>query len=167
MIKAKNNLKPDMFIRILCLLGFMMLIFYFSSQNGFQSHRISRGVLKLLQSLNLTFLDSTGSGLANTAGLDFLIRKIAHFSLYFILALLFYWIFSGLNTKLNNARIMTVLCCTFYSITDEMHQIFVTGRTFHITDILIDVLGSIAAILLVFLLANSKKKRYLQKFSRF
>lgn len=159
MIKMINNFKVDIFFRILCSISFMTLIFVFSSQNGFQSHQLSRAVLKLVNSWNLPIFNPAGNGFSDLGRLDWIIRKIAHFNLYFILGLLFYWIFSGLTIKLYKARLMTILFCSFYSITDEIHQLFVTGRTFHITDVFIDMMGSATAIMLVFSLIRAGRGR--------
>ena len=78
----------------------------------------------------------------------FTVRKIAHFTLYFILGIL---VFLTLNSYGINNRILlfSILLCFIYSISDELHQIFISGRTFKILDILIDTISSSISIILL------------------
>jgi VanZ family protein len=89
----------------------------------------------------------------------FLERKGAHIFEYFILTLLFLGI---LRLELPKNRIRVLWLSAFlaisYAITDEMHQLFVFGRTGKATDILIDSIGILLACTLSFFLMSSKKK---------
>jgi len=84
------------------------------------------------------------SNILNIDNLEFLsllIRKLAHFTEYFILGILTINCFK--DYKFNNIFIYSLLFCIFYACTDEVHQLFVPGRSGNIIDVLIDSVGSI------------------------
>ena len=71
--------------------------------------------------------------------LIFLVRKTAHFTEYAILGSLF---FLNLRSTFKHPLIMSIFLSFFYACTDEIHQIFVPGRSAQVRDILIDTLGA-------------------------
>jgi len=75
--------------------------------------------------------------------LDFIIKKLAHFSEYFILVILWYRALG--QSSLNNVFLVALI----YAFTDEIHQLFVPGRTGTIRDIAIDGAGIITAYMLI------------------
>ncbi len=76
---------------------------------------------------------------------DMPVRKVAHFTEYFILGILVCFTLKSYGIK--NAYIMAIICA-LYAGTDEVHQMFVEGRNGNIIDFLIDSMGSISAIFL-------------------
>ena len=73
-----------------------------------------------------------------------LLRKMAHFIEYFVLGYLVintYIMFIGKNNI-----IIPLMFCVLFAISDEVHQIFVDGRSFMVLDILIDSFGAFVAI---------------------
>lgn len=70
------------------------------------------------------------------------VRKLAHFSIYFILGIL---MIEAIKHK-NNAFIIAITICVLYSVSDEIHQQFVDGRTGKIIDVFIDSIGSLIGI---------------------
>lgn len=76
---------------------------------------------------------------------DMPVRKIAHFTEYFILGILVCFTLKSYGVK--NAYIMAIICA-LYAGTDEVHQMFIEGRNGNIIDFLIDSMGSILAIFL-------------------
>lgn len=74
--------------------------------------------------------------------------KFIHFSMFFIMSLLFYWIFDSKYTW--TIRNLTFLLCTLIGgIGSEYLQHFISPfRTFDYFDILVNIFGSISAILL-------------------
>ncbi len=75
-----------------------------------------------------------------------LIRKCAHFTEYFILSLL---ILRGIRGERRETHLrwalIAVIVVAAYAALDEIHQIFVPGRTAAVTDVLLDTSGGIAA----------------------
>ena len=116
-------------------LSWLGVIFFFSSQNASSSSNLSNGILDTLEKMfNLPFRASFSS---------VVIRKLAHFTEYLILAILTCNLISK-YTKLNQKNYcLIVLFCLFYASSDEFHQTFVAGRSPQILDVLIDFLGSV------------------------
>ena len=122
---------------------YLIMIFYFSSQDGAKSHDVSAGLLQyilMFASFLPVKLLRFFTGVCKSY--EFFLRKAAHFTEYLILALLFYkaMVASSVNVKKSFAA--TFVFCFLYAISDEVHQIFVPGRAFAIRDILIDTLGA-------------------------
>jgi len=80
---------------------------------------------------------------------DFVLRKIAHITEYAILNILVLRAFI-VSTDFSKKRIyiFSIIFSTFYALLDEIHQYFVPGRHFAITDLLIDFVGVIAGLIL-------------------
>lgn len=74
---------------------------------------------------------------------DFLIKKTAHVLEYTILFLL--W-FRALNKK---NPFQALIFSLIYAFTDEIHQLFVPGRTGRLRDVGIDSIGIVTASLLI------------------
>ena len=84
------------------------------------------------------------NNLISLSTLIFLVRKTAHFTEYAILGALFYLNliqFPKLNSHIKKL-LLPILFSYLYAITDELHQVFVPGRSAQFRDILIDTLGA-------------------------
>ena len=77
---------------------------------------------------------------------DYPVRKTAHFIEFFILGVLIFFTLKAY--KVNNIYIM-ILLCFLYACSDEVHQLFIIGRSGEFKDVLIDTAGSIASILIL------------------
>lgn len=91
------------------------------------------------------------NNLISLSTIIFLVRKTAHFTEYAILGALFYLNFRQLQ-KLNSRpkKILLPIVFSFlYACTDEIHQIFVPGRSAQFRDVLIDTLGASFGCLLI------------------
>ena len=85
------------------------------------------------------------------------IRKLAHFTEYFVLSVLLYRALrQGPRWDLRAAG-MAIVIAGLYAMLDEFHQWFVPGRTAAAGDSLIDVLGAAAAQGLVAVRARSAR----------
>lgn len=129
----------------------MSLIFYFSSLNGSESTDQSKGFLyntigNIIDIFDKNMSDIEKDELINK--LDHPIRKIAHESVYFILAILVCFSLSNYNLDIKKFIIISFLICFFYSISDEIHQLFVLGRSGEIKDVIIDSIGSFLGIMI-------------------
>lgn len=83
--------------------------------------------------------------------LDFFIKKSAHVIEYFILTILFAL---GLGLRKSPQSVMYSL---IYSFTDEIHQLFVPGRTGVLKDVLIDSIGISLALISIITLPVWRK----------
>lgn len=75
----------------------------------------------------------------------YVVRKTAHFTTYLILGLLVFNLCKYNNVK--NIIKISLLVCILYACTDEIHQLFVDGRSGEIFDVCIDTVGSLIGIL--------------------
>ena len=77
---------------------------------------------------------------------DFIIRKIAHVTEYFILTLFYLWPLRKIQGFSRNRALITAGVLAFlYAVTDEYHQTFITGREGRARDVGIDSLGILLA----------------------
>ena len=142
----KNNKK--FIIKLLFVILWLGVIFYFSNANSNETTNHSIGVtktivtysVKVLNSIHVTNVDMSEENI-NTIinSLHPYIRKIAHFTEYFILSFLVLLMIK--ETNLNYFYTFTILFCLFMAIFDESHQLFVEGRSGNYKDILIDTSG--------------------------
>ena len=128
-------------IKTLLFVSWLILIYLLSAETGDQSGSLSNGILlsiaKLLKiSDTKAFVDTFG----------FFIRKLAHFSEYFILYILTYECFKEYNCQ--KLIVVSVLFCVLYASFDEFHQLFVDGRCGQLSDVMIDSSGSIVSCFL-------------------
>ena len=164
-IKLKNDINKTkrILLLILVLIG-CITIFCFSEFSANDSSKQSRGVTyNILKVLNGNKL-SEKELIKLTKKINPVMRKIAHFSIYMILAIFTYMFIENLNIKSKSEKerlrkniLYTCIFCIIYAIFDEIHQIYVPGRTGKLIDVIIDTLGSCMGITL--LLVNNIIKR--------
>ncbi len=121
------------------VVAWMGLIFSFSAQPGSDSGALSGSIVEsLLQMWHALF--PAVSLEADT--LHFIIRKGAHFTVYFILGLL---VAQALSKSLQIDKkhvLVTIVICCLYAVSDELHQAFVPNRGPSAWDVLLDTTGS-------------------------
>ena len=131
-------------ISIILVILWMIFIFVMSSFDATSSSNQSNFIVDIITSI----INIKDIGL-----LSLIIRKLAHFIEYFILGI------SVINfiTRYDKKIIIAILLCIIYATSDEIHQIFVPGRSCQIIDIMIDSLGSIMGIYLYKLITKKCK----------
>lgn len=130
----------------------MIAIFILSAQEATASSATSSYFLQVFIdyfSLNLNEYDSLWGFLI------FLIRKSAHIFEYFVLTLLLY----GSMSDKRNRKMKALLFATLYACSDEIHQLFVVGRSGALIDVFVDMIGMIGAIALIEAYSYLKKER--------
>ncbi|MBR3661387.1 MAG: VanZ family protein [Bacilli bacterium] len=132
-MNQKDQDKFKKIVSIILLISWCLIIYYFSNQNGNLSTTSSSHLIDFINKLlRINLYDFEYSVL--------IVRKLAHMFLYFILFVLSYNCF--LNFKINKKYLYAIIFCLLYSISDEVHQLFIIERTANIIDIVIDMLGS-------------------------
>lgn len=131
-------------ISILLVILWMIFIFIMSSFNSTESSNQSNFIINII--INIFNINTTEI-------LSLIIRKLAHFTEYFILGLLTYNMINHCNKK----TYISIIVCILYAISDELHQLLVPGRSCQILDITIDSIGSILGIYLLSFI-NKKHK---------
>jgi len=87
---------------------------------------------------------------------DFIIKKSAHVTEYFILALLFdYSLRHTTHFSRLKRLIFTLLFIAAYATSDELHQHFTPSRDGRVRDVLIDVFGGCIGIFFHRIFSNS------------
>ncbi len=143
-------------ILLILLLGTFYMIFGFSSQNGEKSGELSSNITKfILEKMNYDDIQNQEEIFKKT---EIVIRKIAHFSIYTLVGLLLMSFVSTYKLK-ENIRIIISLCMgILYATSDEVHQLFIPGRSGQITDVIIDAMGVLLGILVLLTLLEIYKK---------
>ena len=77
------------------------------------------------------------------------VRKSAHIFLYFVLAILVTWLLKSYNLEYNQMFLYSIMICILYSFSDEIHQLFISGRNGSIIDVFIDNLGSYLGVFII------------------
>ena len=151
----KDKIKKT--ISIILLIMWMGLIFYFSQQDATDSSSLSNGFIATIYS----FITGKEATLEVLEKYSFIVRKLAHFSVYFVLGLLSFNVMFQFKTKYKYGY--AFLISFIYSISDEIHQIFIPGRAGQVRDVLIDSSGALLAILICYLISylvlKSKNKK--------
>ena len=96
------------------------------------------------------------NNLISLSTLIFLVRKTAHFTEYAILGALFYLNliqFPKLNSHIKKL-LLPILFSYLYAITDELHQVFIPGRSAQFRDVLIDTLGASFGAIITYLIVK-------------
>lgn len=143
MIKIKNCVNLSNIFKMITII-IMIVIFMFSSQNGTQSSQISGSLQNSIIELLKEYIKIPQAFWLG----GLLIRKAAHISIYFLLSISFYIGFTNNYEKLYKRNLNTALFSILYSMTDEFHQTFVVGRSGRISDVFIDFLGCVIALII-------------------
>lgn len=143
------------YIKLLLVILWMLVIFTFSNQKADDSTKLSDGLI--LRTVRI-IEKITNKQYSDDEILDKFVtpvRKMAHFTIYFILGILVYIYID--EYKLKNIILISLLICFMYSISDEIHQIFVDGRSGEIKDVCIDTLGSMLGISIIYYIKKHLK----------
>lgn len=135
----KNKLYILRWLPVMLWMGF---IFYMSAQPAQQSSEWSSTVMNWLMRFVESWL------LVDESVFHLIVRKGAHIGAYFILAI---WTMFALEGKrLKALWIQTgiaLVICVLYAISDEVHQLFVPGRSGEVADVGIDTVGALLGVI--------------------
>lgn len=153
-------------ILIILLAGTFYMIFGFSSQNSEESTGVSMSVSEAI--INLTNKGENADIKYQLAkNIEPIIRKLAHFSVYTLVGFLIMSLVSTYNLALKKRIIITIVSGFIYACSDEIHQLFVNGRSGEIRDVLIDtsgvLLGTLISIGIVKLIKKHTDKKQKQE----
>ena len=123
------------YINLILLLIWLIFIFVMSHFDADTSSSQSGSIVEVIANIfNIKYIEI----------LSLIIRKIAHITEYFILGIL--TINCLKDYKIKNLYISSILFCIIYACSDEFHQLFISGRSGTIIDVLIDSIGIILGI---------------------
>ncbi len=115
----------------------MISIFTFSSDTGSSSSKKSRFLVNIVVSIT-----NKKCSEEEIETITFVIRKLAHFTIYFVLGFLLISLFREYLIIDKRIFIIMILLCMMYACSDEIHQLFVSDRSGEVRDVLIDTVGS-------------------------
>ena len=130
----------------------MAVIFSFSAKPGDESEIQSLRAGKIVCSIFVPGYEnmSEQEQISMAENIDYPVRKAAHATAYAILA---GFILGIVVTSLINWKhlLEVVFVVVVYASTDEFHQLFVPGRNGQFIDVVIDGVGALIGVLIVFL----------------
>ncbi len=131
----------------------MIIIYYFSNQNAQVSSNSSSSLIIAIINMLPDFLIKHDIEYF-IIELSHIVRKTAHFIIYAALGASSYWMFNSLikRYKTKILIIISIAFCFIYACSDEIHQIFVAGRSGQLSDVFIDTVGAYIGILFVYLI---------------
>ena len=143
--------------KIILLILWMGLICSFSSQTGTSSSSLSTKVLtRIAITIDKDMTDEEIDEFVDKY--SFIIRKVAHLTIYFILGILAYINLREYMKVTPALVIYSIIFCLVYASTDEIHQLLVNGRSGNIYDVILDTCGSTLAILISYYSRRRLKK---------
>ncbi len=149
-----EKMKDKHMLRFLPMLVWMGVIFYLSAQPAEQSSELSTGIMHVfLQFMENIFVVDEGF-------FHHVIRKGAHLFAYFVLGILTMFAFEHRINRNTSRAVISFLIGMLYAVSDEVHQLFVPGRSGEIADVGIDSIGVLSGILIYLLVKKLFIKLY-------
>lgn len=144
-IKLKRN------IFLILILINCIAIFLFSNQvaddSSMVSGRVVEFIIKIIPALS-----------EKTEILQTVVRKLAHFTIYTILGILIMNYVLTYKRSFYQSGLLSLTYGFIYAITDEIHQLFIQGRSCEFRDVCIDTLGVLTGILFVIVITKIYRK---------
>ena len=141
-------------LSIICLVAWMGLIFFLSSQDANESSAVSGGLIKtVVEKIYPDYENLTENAKQElVSSFQHIARKSAHFFIFAGLGLFAFLTFiSYTNLKFKTRIFWVLLIGGVYAASDEIHQNFVSGRSMELRDFLIDFCGVIFSVLICIL----------------
>ena len=145
-------------IKLILIIVCMITIFMFSSDNAEKSTKKSDGVIIKISELVLNKKLTTKEKEHLTSKYITPVRKSAHFIIYFTLGLLVLSYIKEFTPNNTKAFIISIEIVFLYALSDELHQLFVPGRSGEILDILIDTSGAVISNIIYIGISKWRKR---------
>ena len=146
--------KRDLIYRWLAVIAWMIIIYILSDQPASISDELSVGILDRVFSIFGIdiYLDQDLLQFFN-----YIIRKSAHFVTFFTLGILL--CHAIIKKAIVKEYLIVVGIAFLYAVFDEVHQLFVVGRSGQISDVFIDVAGVLLAVLIYYFYDSKVRQR--------
>lgn len=149
-------------VKLILIVCWMGLIFLFSNDTGVVSTKKSDGfIIKFIENVIRRDLNDQEKNKWKTY-LVKPVRKGAHLAVYFVLGLLIFNFIREFISAGYKSIFLSIGISFLYACSDEFHQLFISGRSGQINDVLLDTIGASAGVLLFSLIVR-KCSKYEQK----
>lgn len=139
--------------------AWMAVIFILSHQPGAVSSGLSSGVTEFLLNLSQGIFKGIDTEINE---IQFLVRKNAHFFAYLILGILLLNAIRKKGSLQLQDIFLAIITAILYAVSDEIHQLFIDGRSGEVRDVMIDSAGAgigIGLYCAIYRLVDKTKKR--------
>ena len=138
------------------LIFWLILIFLLSNQSGGVSATNSSSILYNVFNFIFSLLNIEISNLNEFINIIHEpLRELMHSFEYFVLGILFMNALYQSGVK-ENLFLISIMFCFIYSVSDELHQLFIEGRTLQYLDLFMDFIGYAFASFLYNIFCKSK-----------
>jgi len=148
-------------IYIILIITWMIIIFMFSNQPADESSKLSDGFISTTIGNIYKIFDNDVTEEKLTEIKEKYttpVRKTAHFTIYLILGTLTILLLREYDIENRKRLILAILICLLYATSDEIHQLFIPGRSGEIKDVLIDTSGSMIGIIITNKITKKREK---------
>lgn len=161
-----NKRCQRLFFSVLTIV-WMVVIFCFSSDNAEQSSSKSLGIGQTIARVLVPDFDewTTEKQEEWVEGIEYPIRKTGHAAEYAVLGFLCMgtarsWLQTGRRERNNKIVVFLAwFAATLYAASDEIHQLFVPGRSGQLSDVILDSIGALVGIGLCMLTLQIRRYR--------
>lgn len=140
-MKVKNIKR---IIYLILVIIWMIVVFSFSNQNGTKSQGSSDIITNKIVEISDDYFALDIKSSEDT--ISFVVRKLAHFSIYFLGGILIYNFINTFSINKKYIIIFSIVLGVVYACTDELHQLFIDGRSAQMMDVFIDSCGVVLAV---------------------
>ncbi len=143
----------------------MAFIFFMSAKPAQQSSQVSGQFIRSVAAIVTPDFSALSEDEQDTVVESFqhVVRKGAHFSIYLLLGVLCLLAMQTHQVKTGVKIGVSLGICLLYAASDELHQLFIDGRSGQVSDVLLDFCGSTVGVLLtaglVILIRRHLRKR--------
>lgn len=138
------------------VIGWMAVIFYLSAQHAEQSADLSGGITKLINDVVEKVAPEADFHIEQ---ISYFVRKNAHFFAYMLLSILIMNALRSSGGRGMKRAFLAFVISVLYAISDEVHQLYVPGRSGQISDVLLDSIGALTGISLYIIISQRKTRR--------
>lgn len=147
-------------LNIVLVLLSMITIFLFSCESASNSKETSKKVVKEVVSIVMKDDEETMKKIETNLDDNLIIfRKCAHIVEYFILGFLLLNLIKDYKSISWKYILLSIVLCLLYACTDELHQLYVSGRTAKVLDVIIDTFGSLLGSITYYLIYKKYKNK--------
>lgn len=158
-----ENLKRNKILKVIKLILviiWMIAVFRFSNEPGTVSSNTSLGFTRKVINVFVSKTNLSKEEKENLIErLEPIARKLAHYSLYTFGGVLIINFVNTYKLKMNKKVSISIIIGALYAISDEIHQVFIEGRSGSVKDVGIDTLGVITGVIIFICIIKSLKSK--------